>query len=156
MCRIRTSMIRVVPIVSRLTGSFLRFLCGSTVADRIRDISRFVDHILQTHVSKHLHIVDKYGQLHERLEVCGSAVKGRTVDLGYAEEEVVLVRVLHEEMLGDPLLDPTTHYLIQRPISEKVFWTRVWVATLPIVSLVYSAQYTLVYIEWSLRHLSTW
>ena len=59
--------------------------------------------------------------------MCGPAVLGKIVNLGYFGEEIVLLRVLHKEVLTDP-------FLALRPISTKVFWTRVWVASLDMVA----------------------
>ena len=93
--------------------------------------SRSVDHIVQTNIHEHVHIVDQHRQLHERLEVCGSAVRVRMFDLGYVSENIALVRVLHEKVLGNPFPAATTHI-------GKMFWTRVWVESLDMVPFGYS------------------
>ena len=130
-CRIRTSVCRVVPKVSRRAVRIfpMRF-CADPPWPVVHEIFQICGPHRPDECTRTCTYRRPTSAVLREVGGVGPAIRVRTVDLGYVSEDIVLVRVLHEKVLGDPFPAATTHI-------GKMFWTRVWVESLDMLPFGY-------------------
>ena len=105
-----TSIFRLVPSVSRrVVRVFPTTFCADPPSPGVQEMLPRTGTVSSKHRYPNTYLSSTNTATLRGAKTSTPSVSGKVVDLGYVGEEIVLVGVLHEEMLGTTLLGTKTH-----------------------------------------------